>query len=517
MHFPTGEHTILPVTQTVTAPAKAPANPPSAGVVKAVTRRLQPLDTWLNPYGWLAAISIGLLAFIVRIVGLAHPPELIFDEVYYADDANDMLTHGVEWDAKNETAGYVVHPPLGKWLIALGIKAFGYNSVGWRISAAVFGCIAVIMLVRIANRLFGSVVLAAAAGLLLTFDGMHFVLSRTALLDIFVLFFVLATFGALVLDRDQRRRRWAAFIEAGGDPGARGRASRPPIAVPWWRIVAALMLGCGVSVKWSVLAFLPAALILVFWWEIALRRTAGARRPILDAFLDEILWVFACFALILIVYTASWSGWFLTDDGYFRQYTSNVFDNWIHYHEQAYSFHSTLTSGHPYESDVRAWLFLWRPVAFYFSKNVTCGAADCSAEILLVGNPVLWWSFLPALAATVWFGIARRDWRAGAILVFAGFALVPWLAFLERTSFFFYAAPALPFMILAVVYVLGCLMTPPPGAPKDENRLLYGTVFAGFFVLMVALSFVYFYPIWTGEALTTEAWNRRMLLGNRWI
>jgi dolichyl-phosphate-mannose-protein mannosyltransferase len=516
MHFLPWQHTIHAVTQTVIAPATAVSRP-DAGLMAMVKRRLTPPETGINPYGWMIAFAIALLAFVIRVVNIAHPGEMIFDEVYYADDGNDMLHHGVEWDAKNNTAGYVVHPPLGKWIIALGIKAFGFSSLGWRMSAVIFGTISVFMMVRIAYRLFGSLVLASAAGLLLAFDGMHFVLSRTALLDIFLMFFVLATFGALLLDRDQQRRRWADFIAGGADPAGKGRASRPAFMVPWFRLLAAFMLGCAVSVKWSALAFLPAAIILVIWWGIGLRRTAGVRRPVMDTFLDEIGWLLACFAIILVVYLGSWTGWFISDDGFYRNHSTNALSSLIFYHEQALAFHGGLESGHPYESDVRSWLLLARPVAFHFTKNVSCGGPDCSEEILLVGNPILWWSFIPMLVASLWFGIARRDWRIGAVLVFAGFALIPWFFFLDRTSFFFYAAPALPFMILAVVYVLGSVMTPPPGKPRDENRLLYGTVFAGFFVLMVGLTFVYFYPIYVGEPMTTADWNQRMWLGNRWV
>ena len=56
---------------------------------------------------------------------------------------------------------------------------------------------------------------------------MEFVLSRTALLDIFLMFFILAAFGCLVMDRDQRRRRWLRAMEDGLDPtGPGGPAGR---------------------------------------------------------------------------------------------------------------------------------------------------------------------------------------------------------------------------------------------------------------------------------------------------
>ena len=105
---------------------------------------------------WLAALAVALVGAVIRIVNLASPNGEIFDEVHYVGDANDMLTHGVEWDVKGNGPAYVVHPPLGKWMIALGIKVFGYDSFGWRIGAAVVGVVTILMITRIAQRLFGS-------------------------------------------------------------------------------------------------------------------------------------------------------------------------------------------------------------------------------------------------------------------------------------------------------------------------------------------------------------------------
>jgi len=108
---------------------------------------------------------------------------------------------------------------------------------GWRIMPAVVGTLAILIIIRVTRRMLRSTVLGLAAGLLLALDGMEFVLSRTALLDIFILFFVLAAFGCLVMDRDQRRLRWLRALEGGLDPTRPGRAGRPPLsfggAIPW--------------------------------------------------------------------------------------------------------------------------------------------------------------------------------------------------------------------------------------------------------------------------------------------
>ncbi len=476
--------------------------------------------------GWLAALGVTAAGAVIRIAGLANPPGEIFDEVHYVGDSNDMLTRGVEWDLVGNGPAYVVHPPLGKWMIAAGIKVFGFDSFGWRIAAAVAGVATIFMITRIAHRLFGSLLLACAAGLLMAFDGMHFVLSRSALLDIFLMLFVLGAFGAVVLDRDQRRRRWAGFVAGGGDPAGKGRSSRPPFAIPWWRLTSAALLGLAIGVKWSALAFLPALLILVMWWEVGVRRRYGAAHPLRDALLDELPWLVLCLGIVIVCYLATWSGWFLTDTGYYRHWLRDRGEaepfilgdlrNLIEYHNAALQFHLHLQEPHSFAAPAWTWLVLGRPVMFYIERTIPCGAADCVAEIVLLGTPLLWWSFLPALLLTLWLGFARRDWRAGAILVMCAFAIVPWFFFSSRTMFFFYALPAEPFLILAVVFVLGTLATTPRWMPQDVNRLQTGALVTGAFVILVVLNFAYFFPIYTGESIPTLDWARRMWLGSRW-
>jgi dolichyl-phosphate-mannose-protein mannosyltransferase len=517
------------------------------GIPAVVRRRLAPFDARLDPYSWYAAALVTFIAAITRLINLGNPKGKIFDETYYATDAHNLLIHGVEWDEKNNTAGYVVHPPLGKWMIALGQRIFGYDEFGWRISAAVVGIISVLLITRIARRMFGSTVLGCAAGLLMAFDGMHFVLSRTALLDIFLMFFILAAFGALVLDRDARRQRWLRAIEDGLDPSQPGRAGRPalrwPGSVPWWRLFAAVLLGGALAVKWSAVWFVPAFVLLMLFWEVGARRSAGVRRPWRDTLRQEFGWLALCGLLIVVTYLVSWTGWFVTDEGYFRHWLRDNGDrelpvigalqNLAHYHQEALRFHTGLDDRHTYQSWPWQWLLLGRPVAFHWSGDGPCGASSCASEVLLLGTPALWWSFIPALGGLAWVGIGRRDWRAAAIGLSVAAALLPWFwfAFDGRTMFAFYALPAEPFLVLAVVYVLGAIMNPAPvesagwgqsrpagsdGTGMFDRRVL-GAVILGAYVLVVGACFAYFYPIYTGEIIPYPDWSARMWLGNRWI
>jgi dolichyl-phosphate-mannose-protein mannosyltransferase len=197
--------------------------------------------------------------------------------------------------------------------------------------------------------------------------------------------------------------------------------------------------------------------------------------------------------------------------------------NLVRYHQDAVGFHTGLAAPHTYQSWPWQWLLIGRPVAFYWSNAGPCGAQSCASEVVLIGTPVLWWSFLLALPLLVWFGIARRDWRAFAIGLAVAFNYLPWFYYAtgghHRTMFYFYMLPAEPFLILAVVYVLGAIMTPRPGAPPSlatADRRTVGAVVAGGYVLLVALCFAYFYPVYTGQTIPYTEWASRMWL-NSWI
>jgi dolichyl-phosphate-mannose-protein mannosyltransferase len=504
--------------------------PGSHPVPAAVRRRLSTLDNWLDPYSWLVTAVIVTIAAILRLVGISHPKGYIFDEVYYPTDAWDMLQHGVEWDPEHNAPAYVVHPPLGKWLIALGEKLFGNNELGWRFPAAIAGTLMILILIRIAYRMFHSVVLAGTAGLLMTLDGFQLVLSRTSLLDIFLGLFVEASFAALLLDRDQYRKRWLRALEDGYEPGT---ARRLPRIVPWWLLTGGVLFGLACGVKWSALFFAPFFAIMVVVWRVGARRSAGVRHSFVKGIAGDVRWLSLSFLLSIIFYLATWTGWFVTNTGYFRHYRQanglseppvlGALLNLMHYHQEAYKFHSGLTDRHIYQSWPWQWLLLGRPVAFYWSGNGQCGSTSCAAEILLLGTPILWWSFIPALGALVWFGIARRDWRAFTIGVGVVGGLLPWFYYAVtdgRTMFSFYVLPALPFLILAVVYTLGAIMTPPEGMVAGagrSDRQLIGTIVAGAYVLIVALCFAYFHPIFVGQTIPYDSWSARMWLGSRWI
>jgi dolichyl-phosphate-mannose--protein O-mannosyl transferase len=467
-------------------------------------------------------LLVTLVAFGTRLIGLRFPEKVIFDETYYKKDAQSLLDHFVELNEKNNGPGFVVHPPLGKWCIALGELLFGHNSFGWRIAAVVAGTLSVLIMVRLARRMFGSTLLGCIAGLLLTLDGLHFVSSRVALLDIFLMAFLLAAFACLVLDRDARRAGILRAVER-GEQFPRTVARNGWRDVPWWRIAAAVLAGCALSVKWSALFYVVAFIALMFFWEIGAVRSGGARHRFAEAFWREFALAFGFVGIAVLTYIATWAGWLLTDTGWDRHWAEttgnsiplvpDALRNLWHYHQAVFAFHEKLSSSHPYQSTPYSWLFLGRPVAYYYEGSTGCGAPTCSREVIALGNPLLWWAFIPALLATMWRWLAQRDWRGGAILLMVAVGIVPWMYYSTRTMFFFYALPALPFLVLAVTLSLGMILGP---RTAGVDRRLSGSILVGAYVMLVGLAFAYFYPIYTGRLLTYAQWQARMWL-DTWV
>src|SRR6266704_1596023 len=243
----------------------------------ALASRLAPAIPGSALWGWLGPLLVTAFGAFLRFNRLSVPHAIVFDETYYAGDGYAILRHGVEINhVKNANAllasgksthilssggEFVVHPPFGKVLIAVGEWLFGLTPLGWRFSVAVLGSLAILMTARIERRMTRSTLLGCVAGLLLALDGLEFVLSRTAILDIFVMFWVLAAFGCLVVDRDRYRARLAdaAAGSAAAGPAAAGYAAAgesaaagaPQTPIRWWRIGAGVCLGLACASKWN--------------------------------------------------------------------------------------------------------------------------------------------------------------------------------------------------------------------------------------------------------------------------
>jgi dolichyl-phosphate-mannose--protein O-mannosyl transferase len=352
-----------------------------------------------------------------------------------------------------------VHPPLGKWLIGIGIKIFGNDEFGWRVSAAVIGTLSVVLIYLITKELFKSVFLSNIAAALMAFDGLALVMSRVALLDIFLMFFILLAFYFLIKND------------------------------PWLSGVA---IGLAAATKWSAIFLIPFLILLTLNYHQ----------------IEPIKWLKRAAQFIFLpslIYLISWSGWIFTSGGWDRQSGSSVFTSLWKYHTAILDFHRNLVETHSYAANPWSWLILGRPTSFFYETPNTCGVNSCSQEILAIGTPILWWSGIFAIALTFGFFVAHRDRISTLILAGIAGTYLPWFVIQGRTTFYFYAISILPFLILALIYAFNWALK-----YGDYRKQII------VFLAVVALNFIYFLPILLGIEIPYSQWLSRMWLKS-WI
>ncbi|GAB3484160.1 dolichyl-phosphate-mannose--protein mannosyltransferase [Nocardiopsis coralliicola] len=615
---------------TTTAPPTAPPDD-SAGAASSPRMPFLPPMPAPRWAGWAAAVALAVFAGVLRFFRLGAPERIYFDETYYVKDAFGLRTFGYEHDSVDNAdqliqsgdlniwtgvGDFIVHPPVGKWMIAGGDLLWGLlpwgtsmTPEGWRFASALFGALTVLVLVRVALRMTRSWVLAAAAGLLLALDGLHFTMSRIAMLDVFMTFWIVAAFACLLADRDRIRARLRL------DPAAAW------LGVRWWRYAAGACLGLAVGTKWTALFFVAVFGILTVAWDLGARRSAGqggagpdgtagrslgavltgrsaagrSRTPgelavgvrtaalvlllaaaaagitvfawtdlgtgpgafaaimllsllaaagvlVYRAFLARVWLLFDAVPAFLqtvgvaaLVYVASWTGWLATSGGYARQWAADhaPAPGWVpgpltgladglrslvYYHVEMWKFHQGLSEPHDYASQPWEWIIQRTPVAFYYDGETTgCGASRCSEAILSVGTPVIWWIGIIALVAMAGWWLIYRDWRAGAVLLAIAAGWLPLFAYPDRTMFVFYALPFLPFLVLAIVLMLGLAMGDgESGRNYLPGRRIVGGIAFGVVLLLSIANFAFLYPVLSAENIPYDAWHQRMWF-DTWI
>jgi dolichyl-phosphate-mannose-protein mannosyltransferase len=433
-----------------------PPDPPPP----TTAERLRQLEQFVTPLGLLLAILV-VFGLYLRLRDFGYPTSLQFDEHHFVENARGYLKHKPDWND---------HPPLGKLLIAAGIRSVGDNSVGFRLPAMISGLLTMVLGAIAAHRLFHSKWAAAIAAGLLASDGFLIAYSRAALLDGFLATASVAALLMVTLD--------LSLI---------------------WGCVAGVVFGVAASVKFSGIGVL-----LPLLFGIAVSKQ-GQRAKLV---------ALGAVALVgTLIYTASYAiGLAMTakPSGIGDVITDTA--RLLKHHAELTDMKNGATSGWV------TWLLPTRPLLLGISEQ-----HNAIRALSTLGNLATWWGSvcLAVLSAGVvlrlgWSNLlsARRNGDSesvgafvsshgksviAAFLTAIGF-LAPWVL-THRDSYIYHF---LPVYVPLVVLLAGFLAW---YQAKHPMRVLS-------FIAIVLLVAAFYAPLWAYVPMSREALNLRLFIGS---
>jgi dolichyl-phosphate-mannose-protein mannosyltransferase len=468
---------------------------------------------------WLRTDSIALLlilaaAIITRFWHLAQPASEVFDERYTVSLARDYL-RGLPYST--------THPPLSSLLMALSMKLFGDNPLAWRLPNAVFGVALVGVTYLLGRRMYRSRKIAIYAAAFTVCDGLFLVDSRIALWEVFYLTFAAAAYLALFCFMQNHSKR----------------VQRRALA--WMGLALGLCAASKLLIP--AVAF---ALVMVFVWGSLVKERIASEPP--GGGLDWHAVIRDCASAFALI-----GG--LSALVYFAFFLPNYWLGWWHgladqlaYYRHEFEFQRHLArNGHPYASPWWSWPLMLRPIRYWSASNFFMDPQLPVGSIRALGNPIIWWGVVGAVALTIYKAIARRDlssmFIAGGYAIYLGL----WIP-ITRYQFVYYYMPSLylgffalaatvsevegneaarwePGLLVVVVVaglVLGWGLLPGLVGGiafigtylilRRRHPLKAGRFVALMFAFAVVAVFAYFFPIWTGVPLSALELKRRMWL-----
>lgn len=384
----------------------------------------------------------------------------IFDEVYYAGSAKEFLSGIMMLEQ--------THPPLGKFIIAIGELIFGVNPFGWRFMCAVAGILMVPLMAFFLYRLFENSTIALIGTALFCLDFMHFTLSRIATLDSIIAFFILAVFTSMLcLIRRAERERL-------------GGLTKPSPVTFLQIIICAVISGAAAAVKWTGFYAIAGIIVIFVCYGIIcfVKCHRNEKKPVYMRLL--MLETGTVMAVISpVIYTLS----FLPQK--ISTKAASLIEVMWNSSLWMFKFHENIVFEHPYRSDWYTWGLDWMPLV----DSATVFPDKEISEVVTMGNPIIWWTGLLALGYMLYRTIVKRDRRAGFLCAGYLAMLVPWI-FIRRTVFIYQYYGSSLFLYGMIAYALY-------GLRKKSDKLIPLFLEASLF------AFILFYPVISGMKINS--------------
>jgi len=420
----------------------------------------------------LSCVAIFILTLTILLIGIALPAKPYFDEVHYVPAAREIL--------KGDFATNTEHPPLAKQLIAASIAVFGDNPFGWRLMSAVFGAFAAVGIYLWALALFEDEGAAWWSTGVTLANQVLYVQSRIAMLDIFMaafLLWALAAFSATWLP--SMRARTKSLLTATG-----------------------VLLGLAGACKWvGVLAWLGIAGTVAAVKILQRLKTKFGKPADTDWYRPD-LWQ--------DVTLGGWS-WYLVVLPFAAYYlcflpfglSALLPNHFVPAQIAMWQLNSMVGGTHPYMSSWTDWPTIARPIWYYFDAlKWDTGEASARAVVFL-GNPLVLWSGVVAIAACLYGALEHR--RKDAFLISVAYCVLyfSWAIIPRKLEFAFYYLPAALALGPALAYLF--YRTPLNRWPWARRAFLAASI----------LLFVYFLPVSSAAVTASQPqFNQLMWFAN---
>lgn len=401
-----------------------------------------------DPIGWSLLLTAGFAVLVAT--RLAIPSTIMFDEVHYVPAARALFA--MEGPVNME------HPMLGKQLIALGIHWFGDTPGGWRTMPAIFGILGFFAGLRAMWFASLSRFATIAFGILLATGFPYVIHARIAMLDIFmVAFLLLALWQLAAAVREAETARWRLAL-------------------------AGIFIGLSMGVKWSVLALAPVpglaflAIRAMNYNGNVLTCRRGAPVPGISL-LEAGVWLGI---VPLLTYLATFWPYLAYESGA-RDLAGLVTLQW-----DMLDLQGQVIEPHTYQSVWYQWVTNWRAI-WYLYEHVD----GAQRAVVLLGNP---FSSLVGLAGFAW--CAWAGWRGNrtalALAILYAVSIGFWIVATKPIQFYYH-------YLIPHTLLMGCMALWLDGMWQRGQRWMAGAVI-GVSVLM----FAYFWPALSAAALESE-------------
>lgn len=392
----------------------------------------------------ITAVILGLVALSLFLAGIGKPTILYYDEGFFVPEARTFLQGTPD---PHSLLHSLAKPPLGKIIMAMGMKVAGDNPFGWRVAAALCGSLTLVGVYLWTFLLLRDSRLAFLAGGLTLFNNFLFVMSRVGMMDAFLMVFLLwsllAYTAAILLDLSAGRRRILL-------------------------ICSGLLMGLAGACKWNAIDSL-AILILV-----SLALLWAARRLPADSISSlarpaHNLKQIGLPTLFLGLAVAPFSFYFLTYWPLCRiLHLRFGVQELLDLHRIGWHICTTWLSN---PAITLAW-YRW-PLNVSPQRGLS----------YLIGNPVVAWGGLVALLFCM-----RRFWKTfalpeGLVLLLFAANFFQWAVTPEKGLFYYYYYPAMMFLGVAIAVALRTL-----------PRSIFGVRVNVILLFAAAIVFLWCYP-----------------------